>query len=112
MTMTWKGDAVLRELQRRCEVAARKGAERLLETSNTRVPDDPTKPMGSDLKRSGKVTSDGDTSAVSYGTEYAVLQHEVMRYDHRPGQQAKFLETAMAEELRRIRAIMARELQL
>jgi len=49
------------------------------------------------LERSGAVTVDsrGLRAAVSYGTPYAVVQHEDLTLRHDDGRQAKFLETAL-----------------
>lgn len=63
-------------------------AEDVLRKSNQVVPTDP----GNELEKSGKVTTDGTSAAVSYNTEYAVIQHERMDYRHDPGRRAKFLE--------------------
>jgi len=38
------------------------------------------------------VSYDGKSGTVSYDTPYAVRQHEVMWYRHRPGRKAKYLE--------------------
>lgn len=49
------------------------------------------------LERSGQVVMDEAAlkGAVSYGTPYAVRQHEEMSWRHAPGRQAKYLETAV-----------------
>jgi hypothetical protein len=96
MTLQWNGPAIAKHLHDLAEVAARRGAEELLDISNERVPDDPLT-FGGDLRASGKVSSQGTTSAVSYGTRWAVIQHERMDYEHRPGQRAKYLESAMSD---------------
>jgi hypothetical protein len=111
MRLVWHGDRVRKTLHERAERAARLGAERLLETSNSRVPNDP-KTHGTDLQDSGQVTVDGTTAAVSYGTPYAIAQHEALSWEHRPGQQAKFLESAMADDAEQVRAIIHRALKL
>lgn len=38
------------------------------------------------------VSADGKSGTVSYDTPYAVVQHEVTWYRHRPGRKAKYLE--------------------
>lgn len=59
------------------------------------------------LSLGARVLSD-DANAVSYNTavsygnslpssEYAVIQHENLSYRHKPGEQAKFLESAFLE---------------
>jgi hypothetical protein len=116
VTLVWHGAEVAAELQRRADRAAQVGAERLFAASQAVVPDDPSDAAGSDLKRSGKVTTErtshGAEAAVSYDTPYAVLQHEVHYYRHRPGQQSKFLEASMATELTGLRAIVHRRMQI
>jgi hypothetical protein len=49
------------------------------------------------LQRSGQVVMDEAslTGVVSYGTPYAVRQHEELTWRHAPGRQAKYLETAV-----------------
>lgn len=49
------------------------------------------------LMRSGQVSMDANAlvGTVSYGTPYAVRQHEEMTWRHAPGRQAKYLETAV-----------------
>jgi len=51
-----------------------------------------------DLIRSRRVTVDQGTVAVSYNTPYAVRQHEELDYQHDAGRQAKYLESAVADE--------------
>lgn len=97
--VTWHGDQVTRRIADLAEVAAKDAAEVVRTESNRIVPTDP----GSELERSAKVSSDGRTAAVSYDTEYAVLQHERLDFAHDPGRSAKFLERALLSS----RAMMA-----
>lgn len=75
--------------------AARKGlllgAEHVLQVSNQHVPIEEAT-----LERSGRASvSDSDLQAVvSYDTEYAVVQHEDMTFQHDAGRTAKYLENA------------------
>lgn len=43
---------------------------------------------------------------VSYGTDYAIYVHENLEARHKPGRQAKFLETPLREKRDRIRDII------
>ncbi len=49
------------------------------------------------LARSGQVSQDGLDVAVSYDTVYAARQHEELDWQHRPGQQAKYLEQPLQQ---------------
>ncbi|MFD2839332.1 hypothetical protein ACFSYH_01940 [Populibacterium corticicola] len=51
----------------------------------------------STLARSGQVSQDGLDVAVSYDTVYAARQHEELDWQHRPGQQAKYLEQPLQQ---------------
>jgi hypothetical protein len=108
MTLTWRGPEVAREIHRRAGIAARKGAEDLFNAAQQTVPTDP----GDELSRSGKVSSSENVSAVSYATDYAVLQHERMDYEHDPGRSSKWLERAMSGRRTEIARIIRRELKL
>lgn len=44
------------------------------------------------LRASGRATQEGNVSAVSFNTPYAVRQHEELGYQHPNGGQAKYLE--------------------
>lgn len=69
-----------------------------------------------DLRASAKVVSapsafggdDGPTVAITYGTEYAIVQHEDLTLSHDDGE-AKFLEKAVSRNQDRAVAIIARE---
>jgi hypothetical protein len=64
-------------------------AAHVLAVSNERVPTE-----SGALRASGRVTADGLTSAVSYGTAYATIQHEDLTLHHDNGQ-PKFLESGL-----------------
>jgi hypothetical protein len=112
MTVAWHGDELARLIARKAEEAARAGAERLLEGADQLVPDDPGTVGGRDLRNSGKVTSAGHTAAVSYDTDYAIVQHEAMNWEHRPGQSAKFLERPLNRDRGEIAQVVARKMKL
>ena len=79
------------------------GAEHVLGVSNERVPHE-----DGDLERSGAVSqTDDGTTAISYDTDYAVVQHEDTSLHHDSGRQAKYLESAMIEERATVLQIVA-----
>ena len=79
------------------------GGEHVLGVSNERVPHE-----DGDLERSGGVSQDDDgNTAISYDTEYAVVQHEDTSLHHDSGRQAKFLESAVIEEREVVLQIVA-----
>lgn len=65
------------------------------------------------LMRSGQTSIDEAnlTGTVSYGTPYAVRQHEEMTWRHAPGRQAKYLETAVNASRQECLRIMQSELR-
>lgn len=65
------------------------------------------------LMRSGQTSIDEGalTGTVSYGTPYAVRQHEEMTWRHAPGRQAKYLETAVNTSRDECLRIMQSELR-
>ena len=64
-----------------------------------------------ELSQSGTVSAEieGSTAvaAISFGTPYAVRQHEVMSYRNDPGREAKFLERPLFEEASTVAKIAA-----
>lgn len=80
------------------------GTEHLLGASRTRVPIEE-----GTLERSGEASVDRSAlkGAVSYGTEYAVRQHEELDWQHDPGRTAKYLEGPLTEEAPVIQALIA-----
>lgn len=65
------------------------------------------------LQRSGQVAMDANAlvGTVSYGTPYAVRQHEETGWTHAPGRQAKYLETAVNNSRQDCLRIMQAELR-
>jgi hypothetical protein len=103
VSLTWNGAAVSAEIERGIERGVAEAAHHLLEQANRHVPEDPDRR----LERSGKVSTDGDTAAVSYDTDYAVIQHERLDYHHEPGREAKWLERTGNAERRELAEIVA-----
>jgi hypothetical protein len=83
-------------------------AEHALGVSNTMVPHEE-----GDLQRSGSASVDESKpiAAVSYDTDYAVKQHEDESLHHDGGRQAKFLETALAQERDTIMQILKKKIK-
>lgn len=104
-TMTWRGGAVEARLRAAVAQAARLAGEHILSVSQDLVPIEE-----GTLQRSGRVTvdidRDGATAAISYGTPYAVRQHEELGYRHDPGRQAKYLEQPLRSEGKAVNAII------
>lgn len=80
--------------------------EHILGVSGERVPHET-----GELARSGATSQDDDTVAVSYDTDYAVVQHEDMSLNHDAGRQAKYLESAFASEAATALRIVATNIQ-
>jgi hypothetical protein len=108
----WHRGRVTAQVNSAKATATKKGLDHLLAASNRLVPVE-----HGDLKDSGQVVMEGDgQGSVQYGTTpeteaYAVVQHERMDFNHPRGGQAKYLETAMLRESRRIFQIIAQELR-
>ncbi len=62
------------------------------------------------LQRSGVTDQDGLKGVVSYDTPYAVYQHENTNLSHDSGRQAKYLEKAIKQNQKKIRAYLAEKL--
>lgn len=92
----------LRRLEDAGGRAVRDGAEHLLEQANRTIPIEE-----GTMARSGQVTSEGTTAAVSYDTPYAVRQHEDTRLRHDPGRRAKWLERTARERSEAIGTMIA-----
>ena len=108
----WTSTVNLAGIQRQLEAAAQRGvllgAEHVLGESTKVVPIEEAT-----LSRSGKASAEtqGDVAvaAVSYDTEYAVVQHERLDYRHDEGRTAKYLETPLLAEADTVLAIAANE---
>ena len=76
-------------------IGLRLGAEHLLGAAREIVPTEEGV-----LENSGRTSYDESShqAAVSFDTEYAVVQHEDLAFKHDPGRQAKYLEQPMHTE--------------
>lgn len=90
--LTWHGPRVTSLLGLGIEAGLGDAADHLLEAANERVPIEELA-----LRESGKASVDGKRAAVSYDTEYAVIQHE-KSYRHDPGRTRKYLEIPWLNE--------------
>lgn len=94
----------------RARVGAEKGVgmalELLLATARSRVPIEE-----GTLERSGATAQDGLHGTVSFDTPYAVRQHEDMTMRHDAGRQAKYLESAMADDADTARAVIGEQIR-
>lgn len=113
MPVEWNGDEAARRLITGAVRGLNKAATALESESQARVPVDST-----DLRNSAAThdASPGDlTSAVTYNTPYAVIQHERLDFhhptDHNPGAQAKYLEGAATELRHELGEIVGAEIR-
>jgi hypothetical protein len=106
VSFTWNGGAVAGEASEGAERGLGLAAEHLLGASRQRVPIEEAT-----LERSGVASTDGLEAAVSYGTVYAVIQHESLEFRHDPGRTAKYLEGPMVEERDAMAEILAAEIR-
>lgn len=86
-------------------------AEQVLTTARSRVPHEE-----GTLERSGAVsaphkTSDGVVVGISFNTPYAVRQHEELDWRHDDGRQAKYLETAKADDADTAKQLIAQAIR-
>lgn len=92
MGAKFKGKSPIKSIRSAQLKGANLAAEYLLGESNAIVPIEEAT-----LERSGAASTQqgakGTTLAVSYDTEYAVVQHESMDFKHDPGRRAKYLES-------------------
>ncbi|MEV3981770.1 hypothetical protein [Nonomuraea sp. NPDC049758] len=104
----WRPGHTPAEINTRWKAGAVEGlelsAEHVLQASRQRVPLE----FG-DLERSGATSVDRSElrAAVSYGTPYAVYQHETPGLNHLPGREWKYLENPAREEAEVIERIIA-----
>lgn len=91
--LDWRGRRIWTQGgKRRAARGLQLALEHILAESNKMVPlEEGT------LMRSGQISMDEGslTGSVSYGTPYAVRQHEELGWRHPNGRQAKYLETAV-----------------
>ena len=83
-------DGALRHLSSRKASALQAAIEELKEESVQQCPKDT-----GELAASVQTEVSEEDATISYNTEYAVIQHERMDYDHPHGGKAKYLEDPM-----------------
>jgi hypothetical protein len=109
---SWKLDLNVPKVTAETRVAAGDGMfdalEHILGVSNSRVPHEEGV-----LEASGAQFLDRDelVGGISYDTPYAVRQHEELTWRHSPGRQAKYLESAMADERETAQGLIAAQIR-
>jgi hypothetical protein len=101
-------EAVADEIRRAAGRGLRNATEHVLAVSNQRVPHE----EGS-LERSGAAVVDEEDlrGVVSYDAPYAIVQHENLDYQHKPGRTAKYLELAVREEAEVVKLLIAKPIR-
>lgn len=107
-TTFWRGEVALAKEHRGAVKGLEASTEHLLGESRDQVPIEEAT-----LERSGVASVDESKleGAVSYDTEYAVVQHEALNYHHDAGRKAKYLEDPFYEEIPTFQALIAAELR-
>lgn len=109
-TQEWKGRRIWTNRGKKRALEGLQAAlENILTESNRLVPlDEGT------LERSGRVQIDEQAmrGIVSYDTPYAMRQHEELSWNHAPGRQAKYLETALNNNQEKTMEIMRKALSI
>jgi hypothetical protein len=92
---TWHGTRVTAAIRGAAVDGLGQAAEHLLGAAQNLAPVETTA-----LEQTGVASVDPAAlqAAVSFDGEYAVLQHEVLDWQHDPGRQAKYLEQPMHTE--------------
>lgn len=106
MTLIWRGEQALAELEHAIHEAVRAGGEALHDAADEIIPTETH-----ELRESGKVTADGPTAAVSYNTPYAQQQHESGYPHHTEPESRHFLSRPMLERGGEVLAAMHEALQ-
>lgn len=103
----WNGDQYRSLMGIGLNAGLQDAAEYLLEEANRRVPIESL-----ELEQSGETSLDPERhrAAVSYHTEYAVIQHE-KSYRHDPGRQRKYLEIPWLARRPEMRDIIGRAIR-
>lgn len=91
-------------------VGMRLAMERVLQVSQQRVPFDEGV-LQSTGESAVEVNGTTVTGGVGYDGPYAVVQHERLDFVHPNGRQAKYLESAFADEAETIRRILATQIR-
>lgn len=101
-------DAVRRAVHAGAVKGLRKGAESVMAESDRHVPIESGR-----LDKSSRVVVDSGAleAAVTYDTDYAVIEHERLDEHHDPGRNAKFLENAGHAKREEIRQTVAAEIR-
>ena len=110
MAQSWQvtasGDDVSGLARRGAQRGLTLGLEQILTTARQRVPIEE-----GTLERSGATAQRDLSGVVSFDTPYAVVQHEDLTLNHDAGRQAKYLETAMADERTTVARIVQQQIR-
>lgn len=100
----WNGGPVTEQMRDGAAAGLLDGAQHVLGEARKIVPIEE-----GELSRSGVASVDADelTSAVSFDTPYAVVQHEDLTLNHDDGRQAKYLEQPMESESGEVAQLVA-----
>lgn len=103
-TLDWHGEKAKRAVREGAADGVSDAAEFIMGKSKEVVPIEEAT-----LARSGTVSVDRAqiVAAMSYDTEYAVIQHERLDFRHDPGRTAKYLENPMNQSAPDARRIIA-----
>lgn len=101
----WKTKEAIQAAHDAAEVALPTGAQTILDASNAIAPIDE-----GTLIRSGHVVIDDLRVTIVYDAPYAIRQHEKLNYKHANGRKAKFLASAMQDNIDRVMASLTDEL--
>lgn len=106
--MTWEGAKAKRIYKKAQAKGLLVGAELGLTEANRTVPIEEAT-----LERSGETSVDEGkmVAAISYDTPYARRQHEDLSLGHDPGRRAKWLEQTLNEEGKKLRDVIADEIE-
>jgi len=107
--MEWRGDLITAEQHGKMPGALLKAAEYLLEEADRTIPIEE-----GTLERTGQASAGfqgraGAAAHVSYGTPYAVIQHEATDFRHAAGRRAKWLELTFEEQREHVWRMIAKD---
>lgn len=106
--MSWNTEQIMERIREAAAAGLVDAAAYLLEKSDANVPVESTA-----LQDSGRVSVDADAlqAAVSYDTDWAVIQHEKLNYEHDSGRSAKYLEKPFLGEKDELLKLIAKPIR-
>lgn len=94
ISLSFKSNLNTSKIQRKLEKNATKAVQKALNRLKAKSLEEVPRDTGA-LAESCTVETDGKEGTISYGTEYAVIQHERTDFAHPSGGKAKYLEDPM-----------------